>query len=144
MEFTVTNPQSGVPLTVDYRTVIDSNDNVRFFEDNSTATTTDTLNTHGEGILKPVPGSNSGSFGGFTASNLSGNYAFIFSGLDSAGKPEALGGIVNASGALRISQIAFPITTMPAATVRSRFPENSLTPLERPGRFCFLLRGKRS
>jgi Putative Ig domain len=99
LEFTVTNPQNGVPLVVDYRTVIDSNGNVRFFEDNSTATTTDTLNTHGQGILKPVPGSNSGSFGGFTANNFSGNYAFVFSGLDSTGKPEALGGIVNAGGA---------------------------------------------
>jgi Putative Ig domain len=99
LEFTVTNPQNGVPLVVDYRTVIDSNGNVRFFEDNSTATTTDTLNTHGQGILKPVPGSNSGSFGGFTANNFSGNYAFVFTGLDSTGKPEALGGIVNAGGA---------------------------------------------
>ena len=98
MEFIVTNPQNGVPLTVDYRTVIDSNGNVQFFEDNSTTTTTDTLGTHGEGILKPVPGSNSGSFAGFTGGNLSGNYAFVLNGLDSSGKPEAFGGIVNASG----------------------------------------------
>lgn len=102
MEFIVTNPTSGVTLTVDYRIVIDSNGNVRFFEDNTNAATQtnpDTLNTHGQGILKPVPGSNSGSFSGFTGSNLSGNYAFIFSGLDSSGKPEAIGGIVAAGGA---------------------------------------------
>ena len=103
----MTNPQSGVPLTVDYRIVIDSNGNVHFFEDNSTATTTDTLNTHGEGILKPVPGSNSGSFRGFNAGNFSGNYAFIFSGLDSAGKPEALGGIVNSNGTCRLHKQHF-------------------------------------
>jgi hypothetical protein len=99
LEMVVINPQTGVPLTVDYRIAIDSNGIVHFFEDNSTATTTDTLNTHGEGILKPIPGSTSGSFSGFSSSNLSGNYAFVFTGLDSAGKPEALGGIVNASGA---------------------------------------------
>ena len=98
LEFLVTNPQTGVPLTVDYRIAIDSNGNFHFFEDNSTVTTTDTINTHGEGILKPVPGSNSGNASAFTASSLSGNYAFIFSGLDSAGKPEAFGGILNAGG----------------------------------------------
>ena len=106
LEFLVTNPQNGVPLTVDYRIVIDSNGNIRFFEDNSTATTTDTLNTHGEGILKPIPGSTSGSFSGFSTNSLSGNYAFIFSGLDSTGKPQALGGIVNAGGGAFINGIS--------------------------------------
>jgi hypothetical protein len=98
LELVVVNPQTGVPLTVDYRLAIDSNGNFHFFEDNSTATTTDTLNTHGEGILKPVPGSNGGGFPGFSASSLSGNYAFVFTGLDSSGKPEAFGGILNAGG----------------------------------------------
>jgi Putative Ig domain len=96
MELVATSPISNAALTTDYRLVLDSgggsgHPNVRFFEDNSTNTNTDTSGTHGEGIMKPVVGSN------FTDASFSGNYAFGFSGYESAGKlPVALAGVVHA------------------------------------------------
>ncbi len=81
------------PLTVttDYHLVLDSNGEARFFQDNSTATNTDTLQTHGEGILKPVSGSP------FSASSFSGDYSFLFAGQDSSQKRAALAGTVHAT-----------------------------------------------
>ncbi len=79
-------------LTTDYRLVLDSNGNARFFEDKPAASNADTLQTHGEGILRPIVGSS------FSAVNLSGNYAFELAGQDLSQKAAALGGVVNADG----------------------------------------------
>jgi len=84
--------QKQAPLTVDYHLVLDSSGGARFFEDNSTKTSTDILQTHGEGIMKPVEGS------GFGPTSFAGNYAFVFPGQDLNGKPAALGGVVHANG----------------------------------------------
>jgi len=94
LQLIATSPTS-VTLTTDYRLVIDSNRNIRFIENNDITTPgvgTDTLGTHGEGILKPVLGS------GFSVANLNGNYAFEFAGEDLSGKPAALAGVLNADG----------------------------------------------
>lgn len=80
------------PLTLDYHLVLDSTGGARFFEDNSTKTNTDTLQTHGEGVLKPVVGS------GFGNATFAGNYAFVFPGQDLSKKPAALGGVIHANG----------------------------------------------
>jgi Putative Ig domain len=79
-------------LTTDYRLVLDSNGNAKFFEDKPATSNGDTLQTHGEGILKPIVGSS------FSAANLSGNYAFELAGQDLSQKPAALGGVLNADG----------------------------------------------
>ena len=90
MELIATNTL-GVPLTLDYDLVLDSNGNIHFFEDNSTTTNTDVKKTHGSGIMKPT-------LGGFAAGSFNGNYAFVLSGNDSAGSRTALGGVVHADG----------------------------------------------
>lgn len=79
-------------LTTDYRLVLDSNGNAKFFEDKPATPNGDTLETHGEGVMKPIVGSS------FSAANLSGNYAFEFAGQDLSQKPAALGGVLNADG----------------------------------------------
>lgn len=79
-------------LTTDYRLVLDSNGNAKFFEDKPATSNGDTLQTHGEGVLKPIVGSS------FSAANLSGNYAFEFAGQDLSQKRAALGGVLNADG----------------------------------------------
>jgi Putative Ig domain len=79
-------------LTTDYQLVLESEGNFSMFEDNSTKTNTDVLHTYGEGVVKLVQGS---SFG---AVNLSGNYAFEFSGPDLAAKRAALAGKIYADG----------------------------------------------
>jgi hypothetical protein len=84
-------------LTTDYRLVLDSSGNVRFFEDKPAASNADTLQTHGEGILRPIVGSS------FSAVNLSGNYAFELAGEDLSQKTAALGGVVNADGTATFS-----------------------------------------
>ncbi len=81
----------GITLTTDYQLVLDSNGNIHFFENNATGTNTDTLGTHGEGVMKPAPGAATATF--------SGNYAFLLSGVDGNNKREALGGILNSNGA---------------------------------------------
>ncbi len=80
------------PLTVDYRLVLDSSGGARFFEDQPAKTNGDTLQTHGEGVLKPVVGSDFGN------ASFSGNYAFLFPGQDLNKKPAALGGVIHANG----------------------------------------------
>lgn len=87
MELVALNGQ-GITLTTDYQLVLDSNGIVHFFENNATGTNNDTLETHGEGVMKPAS----------STSSWSGNYAFEFSGADSSGKKEALGGVLNANG----------------------------------------------
>ncbi len=81
----------GVTLTTDYQLVLDSSGNIHFFENNATGTNTDTLGTHGEGVMKPAPGAATATF--------SGNYAFLLSGVDGNNKREALGGVLNSDGA---------------------------------------------
>jgi Putative Ig domain len=87
MELVAVDSQA-ITLTTDYQLVLDSNGNIHFFENNATGTNNDTLGTHGEGVMKPASG----------VLNLSGNYAFEFSGADSSAKKEALGGVLSADG----------------------------------------------
>lgn len=91
MEIIATN-SLGVVLTTDYNLVLDSSGNIRFFENNSSASDNDTLQTHGAGIMKPA---NSVSF---SAGAFNGNYAFLFRGFDLAGSPTVLGGVIHADG----------------------------------------------
>jgi hypothetical protein len=90
LELQVVNAQ-GSTLTTDYQLVLDSNGNIHFFENNATGTNNDTFGTHGEGVMKPSPGASSATF--------SGNYAFLFSGVDGSKKREAFGGVLNSDGA---------------------------------------------
>jgi large repetitive protein len=91
MEIIATNSLN-VTLTTDYNLVLDSSGNIRFFENNSSASDNDTLHTHGAGIMKPA---NSASF---SAGAFNGNYAFVFRGFDLAGSPTVLGGVLHADG----------------------------------------------
>jgi len=94
LKLTAVNGQ-GTTLITKYDLVLDSTGNARFFEDNTSDPTNlhpDISGTHGMGILKPMQGST------FSAGSLSGDYAFEFSGQDSAGKKEALAGVIQADG----------------------------------------------
>jgi hypothetical protein len=91
MQIIATNSLN-VTLTTDYNLVLDSSGNISFFENNSSASDNDTLQTHGAGIMKPA---NSASFG---AGAFNGNYAFLFRGFDLAGSPTVLGGVIHADG----------------------------------------------
>jgi Putative Ig domain len=90
MELVATN-NLGIGLTLDFDLALDSNGNIHFFEDNSTTTNNDPKKTHGAGIMKPALGS-------FSAGSFNGNYAFLFTGANSAGSPTALAGVVHADG----------------------------------------------
>jgi hypothetical protein len=94
MEFKATNTATPlVPaLVTDYVIVMDSNLNLRFFQDNSTTTNNDLKYTHGSGVMKVL------STSSFSSGSFNGNYAFEFTGQDPGGNPEALGGIVHADG----------------------------------------------
>ena len=94
MQLVATNPNTKVTLTTDYRLVVDSTNAIHFIQNNDITTPgvgTDTLGTHGEGILKPVLGTSG-------PGNFVGNYSFLFSGQDTSGKPAALGGVLHADG----------------------------------------------
>lgn len=94
MQLVATNPNTKVTLTTDYRLVVDSTNTIHFIQNNDITTPgvgTDTLGTHGEGILKPVLGTSG-------PGNFVGNYSFLFSGQDTGGKPAALGGVLHADG----------------------------------------------
>lgn len=94
MELVATNPSTSVTLTTDYRIVVDSNLVIHFFENNDITTVgvgTDTVGTHGEGVMKPVTGN-------IVAANFLGNYSFVFTGQDITAKPAALGGVLHADG----------------------------------------------
>jgi large repetitive protein len=80
-----------VTVTLYFDLALDSNGNVHFFEDNSTTTNTDPKKTHGIGIMKPAVGS-------FAAGSFNGNYAFLFTGVNSTGARAALGGVLHADG----------------------------------------------
>jgi Putative Ig domain len=82
----------GQVLTSDYQIVLDSEGNLRFFENDTNNTTPPPLPTHGAGIIKKQSGS------GFTASSFGGNYAFGFTGRDFSSKPATLVGFVHADG----------------------------------------------
>jgi hypothetical protein len=84
-------------LTTDYRLALDSNGNVKFFEDKPATANGDTLQTHGAGVMKSIVGST------FSAVNLSGNYAFELAGQDLSQKRAALGGVLNADGSATFS-----------------------------------------
>lgn len=94
MTLVATNPSTKVTLTTDYRLVVDSTNTIHFIQNNDITTSgvaTDTVGTHGQGILRPVSGASS-------ATNFVGNYSFLFSGLDQSSKPAALGGVLRADG----------------------------------------------
>jgi Putative Ig domain len=94
MQLIATNPTTHVTLTTDYRFVLDSSNTIHFIQDNDITTAgvgTDTVGTHGEGILRPVVGN-------ATAASFNGNYSFLFSGQDMSAKPTALGGVIRADG----------------------------------------------
>lgn len=98
MQLVSTNPSTKITLTTDYRLVVDSTNTIHFIQDNDITTAgvaTDTVGTHGEGILRPVVGAAS-------AANFIGNYAFLFSGQDASAKPAALGGLLNADGVSKL------------------------------------------
>jgi hypothetical protein len=137
MELIVSEPNTSpaVTLTTDYRIAIDSKGNIRFFEDNDLPMVdNDTFSTHGQGIMKPVPGSAATGFNGFQSTSFTGNYAFEFAGTDTSGKPAALAGEFHANGSSTISggtgdfndagtfsSQSFPISgsiSMPTAGVR--------------------------
>ena len=90
LELELVNAQ-GTTLTIDYQLVLDSSGNAHFFENNATGTNNDAFGTHGEGVMKPSPGAATASF--------TGNYAFLFTGVDGGNNREALGGVLNSNGA---------------------------------------------
>jgi large repetitive protein len=94
LQLTNENPQTSALVTTDYSLVLQSDGSAEFIETHPTPApaNADTFNTHGEGVLKPVFGSN------FSSANLSGNYAFEFTGQDVAGNPTALAGVATATG----------------------------------------------
>ncbi len=84
---------ANTPIVADYDLAIDSNGDVKFFEDYTTTTSKDLKHTHGEGVMKPVVGPS--SFGNV---DFSGNYAFVLPGYDLTGKPVALAGVIKSDG----------------------------------------------
>lgn len=97
MELTATIGQQTV--TSVYELALESDGSIRFIQHHdysafsaSPPSDADTFATHGEGAMKPVIG------GGFASSSFSGNYAFEFTGQDTANKPDALVGFVHANG----------------------------------------------
>ena len=86
-----------VTLTSSYQLVLDSDGNAHFFENDSANPTPPPFPTHGAGVLKLQSGTN------FAAGNLSGNYAFAFSGRDLNGTPSALAGTLHADGSQTFS-----------------------------------------
>jgi Putative Ig domain len=80
-------------IVADYRLALDSEGNIKFFQDYTTVATKDPKKTHGEGIMKPVAGIT------FSAASFSGNYAFELPGYEAAAnKPVALAGRVHSDG----------------------------------------------
>jgi hypothetical protein len=94
MRLEAINPTTEVTLTTDYRIVLDSTGVIHLIQNNDITTPgigTDTLGTHGEGIMKPVVGS-------FSTVSFNGNYSFLFAGQDLSSKPAALAGAIRADG----------------------------------------------
>jgi hypothetical protein len=99
----VATPANQAALETDYQLVLESDLTVRMIENNNTNTNTDTLGTHGAGVLKPV------TQAAFTASNLSGNYAFQFSGQDYSSKPMAIVGVIHGDGVSKLTPVVADI-----------------------------------
>ena len=93
MELTMTFGANAI-IVADYRLVMDSAGNIKFFQDYTTKTTQGVKPPpHGEGILKPVAGVT------FAAGAFSGNYVLSFPGYEAlANKPVALVGVVHSDG----------------------------------------------
>jgi len=94
MRLIAINPTTSVTLTTDYRIVLDSSGAIHFIQNNDITTPgvgTDTLGTHGEGIMKPIVGN-------FSSVSFNGNYSFLFAGQDTNAKPAALAGAIRADG----------------------------------------------
>lgn len=107
MQLIATSPSTKVTLTTDYRIVLDSSGTIHFIQNNDITAPgvgTDTLGTHGEGILRPVVGTP-------TAGTFSGNYSFLFSGQDMSAKPTALGGVIHADGSSSLIPAAGGVST---------------------------------
>ncbi len=95
----IATPTVQAPLELDYQLVLESDGTVRMIENNDTNTNTDTYQTHGSGVLKPV---NQGSF---AVGDFSGNYAFEFYGDDYSQKRMAIGGVLHGDGESKITPI---------------------------------------
>ena len=102
MRLIAINPTTSVTLTTDYRIVLDSSGAIHFIQNNDITTPgvgTDTLGTHGEGIMKPIVGN-------FSSVSFNGNYSFLFAGQDTNAKPAALAGAIRADGNGNITSAA--------------------------------------
>ncbi len=126
MRLTAINPSTSVTLTTDYRIVLDSSGNIHFIQNNDISPTsgigTDTLGTHGEGIMKPIVGS-------FSSVSFNGNYVFLFAGQDLTAKPAALAGAIRANGN--------GLITTAAGGVGSDFNDNGSIQFAEPFRKLF-------
>jgi len=89
MQLTATNSKLA-KFVSNYLLAIDSSGNLHVIENDTTSAVGVGI-THGSGIMKPTTG-------GFSAGNLSGNYAFEFSGRDFLAAPAVLAGVVHADG----------------------------------------------
>jgi Putative Ig domain len=101
----------GRMVTSDYLLALESDGSVRFIESDATATpnpncAAGTNFTHGAGIMRPQTNTN------LSATNLSGHYAFGFSGQDLGGNPAAIVGTVFADGTSMITTGPGPGTSM--------------------------------
>lgn len=81
----------------DYQIVLDSEGNLRFFENDINNLTPPMKPIHGAGIIKLQ------SVGNFSTADFGGNYTFGFAGQDFSAKPVALAGVVHADGSLSLT-----------------------------------------
>jgi large repetitive protein len=89
LQLTATNSKQA-QFIANYLLAIDSSGNLHVIENDTTGGVGVGI-THGSGIMKPTAS-------GFSAANLSGNYAFEFSGRDFLAAPAVLAGVVHADG----------------------------------------------
>jgi hypothetical protein len=94
LQLKATNSKSAEFIS-NYLLAIDSNGNLQVIEDDTTGAVGVGI-THGSGIMKATAG-------GFSAANLSGNYAFEVSGRDFLAMPAVLAGVVHANGSGALS-----------------------------------------
>ena len=123
----IATPTVQASFEADFQLILESDGTLRMIENNDTNSNTDTLGTHGAGVLKPV------SQGNFGVSNFNGIYAFEFSGQDFNQKRMAIGGVLHADGQSQIT----PITA-------DQNDVGSLSQLEAPsGQFLYTAAGQR-
>ncbi|MGA8220532.1 MAG: Ig domain-containing protein [Candidatus Acidiferrales bacterium] len=96
MELVASN-QFKVVVTSDFQIVLDSEGNLRLFENDTNNLTPPPLAAHGAGIIKLQSGSN------FATADFNGNYAFGFTGQDFSMNPASLAGFVHADGNTNLS-----------------------------------------